>query len=1310
VIDPPKVLAAVARTHGLVRWSGAVAMLVGGLVLLARVFELPLLSSFVSEWLTMKANTALGFVLCGAAMWLLQRPGRPAGIIARVCTILLGGIAIHKLLEIATGWNLGTRQFLLRAQIPGTSSSGMASSSAFCFALMAGALWLMNRPPGKSRRPWILEGIGSYVVLIALIALLGHLGHFKVSYRWMDFTGMSLLSASLLVLLGAGVFVFAWREIGARWLIQPWVSVGFAAGLALLVAVASYSHRSTTELVRASEWVAHSEEVLSKISELRSSVDEQQSAMGGYVITGNVSFIPRSRNAGNHALIQVQELRQLTSDNADQQRRVAALEKRIGDRMPFVAQAIELRTSSGFDAAAAWLGTGNGMAILDAIREQLRELEEEERQLLQARTADSKTLTGRTLSMLPVGTVLSLVFLGLGLFRLNREMVTRQRGAEALQLSGRRLRMALMGAEIGEWELNLVTHAARRSLKHDQIFGYVGMLPEWTYELFLSHVHPQDRTRVDGEFQESMATGGDWDFECRIIRHDGTPGWIWARGAAVKDDAGELVEMLGMVRDITSRKQAEEELSKSQQLLTMAIEGGRFGIWTWDLVADHLVWNERCKTMVGLPADTEMNLALALATMHPEDRDRINDLITRALEIRETVHFDYRVVRPDGVVRWMHTRGRTFEDATGKPITFTGTMLDVTESKQAEEEIRRLNAELEQRVAERTRELLDTNASLTASEERYRTLFEYAPDGIVIADSKSFYLDANPSICRMLGYRRGELIGLHATDIVAESESKHIGPALSAIKSTSPYHREWQFRRKDGGFFDAEVIATQMPDGNLLAMIRDITERKRAETALKLNEFSVQQASVATFWIAPDARILRVNQAAGDLLGYTEAELLALAIPDLDPDFTSERWPAHWQELRELKRMRFETRQRHKDGHIIPVEVDLNWFEFEGQEYNFAFIRDVTASKMAEAERQKFVSLVANSAEFIGMCDLQGMPFFLNEAALRLVGLDDPAQALRTPVTEFFFPEDQAFIRDEFLPRVQREGRAEVEIRFRHFRTGAAIQMIYNVFVVLDALGQPVAFATVSRDITERMRREVALATAHAALEAEITERRRLEEEILGVGEREQARIGQDLHDDLGQQLVGISMLMQLISSQLAAESHPRAAEAARLKSFLSECILTTRNLAKSLYPVELERGGLILALEELANRTEMLAGVSCKVNSDDGFKFGIATEIHLYRIVQESISNSVKHGKARNIVIDCSVRDGISNLTVIDDGSGFEQPEVGKRAGIGLHLFQYRARLIGARLTVTRGENGGCQVRCSLGESDSPGKQSLQT
>lgn len=138
-------------------------------------------------------------------------------------------------------------------------------------------------------------------------------------------------------------------------------------------------------------------------------------------------------------------------------------------------------------------------------------------------------------------------------------------------------------------------------------------------------------------------------------------------------------------------------------------------------------------------------------------------------------------------------------------------------------------------------------AARKISEGRYRRLFDSAPDGILLANPDGVYLDANPAICKMLGYTQAEMIGRAADTIVAREEQVHIAPAIQAIVNSADYHREWSFRRKDGSIFAADVIGTLTPDGNLLGLIRDITERKRAEQALReLNETLEQRVAVRT--------------------------------------------------------------------------------------------------------------------------------------------------------------------------------------------------------------------------------------------------------------------------------------------------------------------------------------------------------------------------------------------------------------------------------------------------------------------------------
>jgi len=132
--------------------------------------------------------------------------------------------------------------------------------------------------------------------------------------------------------------------------------------------------------------------------------------------------------------------------------------------------------------------------------------------------------------------------------------------------------------------------------------------------------------------------------------------------------------------------------------------------------------------------------------------------------------------------------------------------------------------------------------------------------------------------------------------------------------------------------------------------------------------------------------------------------------------------------------------------------------------------RDITERKRAEEERENFVRLIENSPDFIGMCDLEGTPFFINRAGLNLVGLEDLEAARHAPLASFFFPEDQDRIVHEFLPSVLKNGTGEIEVRFRNFKTGEPRWMAYKVLTLPDADGRPIGFATVSQDVTERKR------------------------------------------------------------------------------------------------------------------------------------------------------------------------------------------------------------------------------------------------
>ncbi len=213
-----------------------------------------------------------------------------------------------------------------------------------------------------------------------------------------------------------------------------------------------------------------------------------------------------------------------------------------------------------------------------------------------------------------------------------------------------------------------------------------------------------------------------------------------------------------------------------------------------------------------------------------------------------------------------------------------------------------------------------------------------------------------------------------------------------------------------------------------------------------------------------------------------------------------------------------------------------------------------------------------------------------------------------------------------------------------------------------------------------------------------ITESRRLEREIQTVSEREQRRIGQDLHDGLGQYLTGIACMVKVLGAKLAEKKLPEAADAQRITAMVNETIQQTRDLARGLCPVELETNGLQAALQELAARVTKLFATECELNSAGVVQmYDNAAAVHLYRIAQEAINNAIKHGQATKIILGFTSTNGQIILTIKDNGIGLKAHGTQKPSGMGLRVMNYRAAMIGANVQVENPSDGGTLVRCAV-------------
>jgi len=242
------------------------------------------------------------------------------------------------------------------------------------------------------------------------------------------------------------------------------------------------------------------------------------------------------------------------------------------------------------------------------------------------------------------------------------------------------------------------------------------------------------------------------------------------------------------------------------------------------------------------------------------------------------------------------------------------------------------------------------------------------------------------------------------------------------------------------------------------------------------------------------------------------------------------------------------------------------------------------------------------------------------------------------------------------------------------------------------------------KELEERVRQRT------VALTNEMQERTRLENELLGISEREQRRIGHDLHDSLCQHLTGTALAGQVLGEKLAEKSLPEAAAATHLVQLVEEAIDLTRALARGLHPTELEGEGFMDGFRELAATITERFQIPCKFECSDAMRITApAGAIHLYRIAQESITNAIKHAKASHLTIRLDREDGMVKLMVSDDGVGL--PEIARRGqGMGLRIMAYRASMIGASFVIENLPSRGTRVTCALPLVNNPASETHAT
>ncbi len=423
-----------------------------------------------------------------------------------------------------------------------------------------------------------------------------------------------------------------------------------------------------------------------------------------------------------------------------------------------------------------------------------------------------------------------------GASKIARDITDRKRSEEVLRQTDERRRFALETAKLGDWELDLTTMEATRSLRHDQIFGYPALLPQWNFDTFFGHVHPDDRKAGREDFERCVKQRTRWELECRIIRTNGDLRWIWACGDHYRHSAGSTTRMFGIVEDVTERRQAFEALRQGEEQFQAVANGIPQLAWMAEADGSISWYNRRWYEFTGTTLDQMLARGWP-SVLDPDHLPPVMEGWKSAIAAGESFDMEFPLRGADGLFRTFLTRVMPVNDAQGCVVRWFGTHTDISERKRAEE-----------RLTAQAAELLRSRQSLEAQQLMMQSVLNSMVEGLVAVDETGKLILSNPAAER--------LIGPGAADVLTEDWSARYGAFLPDMITPFPNEQNPLLRAIHGEVSSASIFflnpvfnhaawiesnGSPLRDkdgvvrGGLIAF-RDITQRKANELEIgKLN-------------------------------------------------------------------------------------------------------------------------------------------------------------------------------------------------------------------------------------------------------------------------------------------------------------------------------------------------------------------------------------------------------------------------------------------------------------------------------------------
>lgn len=692
---------------------------------------------------------------------------------------------------------------------------------------------------------------------------------------------------------------------------------------------------------------------------------------------------------------------------------------------------------------------------------------------------------------------------------------------------------------------------------------------------------------------------------------------------------------------------------------------------------------------------------LWMSMIPAEERQLVHHQVAELLKTGFADPIEHRLQLRDGSIKWvLHTLSPEF-DPQGELIAYDGMLRDITPRKDAEAELKQLTETLEQRIGERTSEVrLMAEAMSNLGEGVMVTNAQLDSSGPEI-------LYVNKALTKISGYASSELIGQTPRIFQGKLTDPTVKSRLhSDLQAGKSHFCEVINYRKDGTPYFAEIYISPMlgNDGkptHFIGIHRDISHKKAIEealhTQLELNASIIRTAQCFILLLDPQGRILRFNRYAELLTGWKAEEVQGL---DWFETFVPE-------EYRDSTKSIFADALSGKPtrGNVTPIRTknerlrQVEWFDGHLTSTDGSLIgllctgQDITARLAAKQNlkesEERLRSILQTAADAIITINERGIIDKVNAATERMFGYN--RDELVGQNVKMLMPPPYSAGHDTYLANYLRTGISRIIGTGREVMGLRKDGTVFPISLTVSQVDHLGLFTGIIRDISER---------------------RKLQQHVLLAASEEQRRIGQDLHDGVGQELTGLGLMADTLvdlchtnTTEFAAGSSKVPQIAEKLATGIKRTLNQVRALSRGLVPVQIDPVGLSSALLELAADTSELYGISCHLSHPMPVVVE-SSEVasHLFRIAQEAITNAVRHGQATRVVITLVRNNQEITLKIKDNGCGIEPAicsEIGQSgtigSGMGLRSMQYRAWLSGGELSVSAGSEGGTTVTCHL-------------